>query len=228
MPPILGIDVAKEKVDVVLLREGQRLGGQFDNTPSGFAKLVRWLNKHAKGTVHACLEATGHYGEAIAVYLYKAGHVVSVINPAQIKAYGQSMLQRNKTDQMDALVIAAFCRAQQPPAWAPPDAAWRELQAMARHLDALQSNLQQERNRLTAELPSTIVIDTIQAHITFLESQIEALKQQMHDHLDQHAHLKQQRDLLTSIPGIGDLTAAKLLAEIQDIAAFDSAEQLVA
>jgi transposase len=99
---------------------------------------------------------------------------------------------------------------------------------LVRHWQHLTAIRQQEVNRRQAGIPSETVVQTLEAHIAFLDQQLADLHQRIHDHIDRHPHLRTQHDLLTSIPGIGDLTAFKLLAEIRDIAAFDSAAQLAA
>jgi transposase len=226
---IVGIDVSKATLDVVLLRPEQGpQAASYDNTLAGFQKLDKWLRKRKAGRVHACLEATGLYGDEVAVFLYEAGHTVSVVNPARIKAYAESQLQRNKTDRLDAALIADFCRTQQPTAWMPPDPAWRELRTLARHLLDLQDMRQQERNRLQAGPTSDIVRQTVCAHIAFLQQQIDELEQVIRTHIDQHPDIKHQRDLLDSIPGIGSLTAALLVAELADLSRFEHAGQVVA
>ena len=82
--PVLGIDIAKKKFDVVLLGPAKPRYKVFNNDASGFAYLGRWLVQAGVAQVHACLEATGNYGEALAVFLYEAGHRVSVATPARI------------------------------------------------------------------------------------------------------------------------------------------------
>ncbi len=229
MTAILGIDIAKATFDVMLVREAtSSQHAQFANSSQGFNKLRRWLKKRQVAQVHACLEATGRYGEMLADWLYQQGHDVSVVNPARIKAYGESQLRRNKTDKADAALIADFCRTQNPLLWSPPDPSWRELNSLVRHLEDLTVMRQQERNRLTSGVGSPTVLDNLKTHITFLDQQIEQVKQRIQDHLDQHPKLKQQKDLLISIKGIGPLTAGKLLAEFRDIADFDNVRQLVA
>jgi transposase len=225
---ILGIDISKATFDVVLRRQGQSMYANFGNDRGGFRKLGNWLDKRKAGQVWACMEATGIYGDDLAEWLVEQGHQVSVVNPSRIKAYGQSQLLRNKTDKGDAALIADFCLTQRPALWSPPPPELRELRAMARHLDTLQQMRQQERNRLEAEPRVQPVKDSLHDHIRFLDQQIEALLQQIHDHVDHYPDLKHQTDLLTSIPGIGDLTAFKLLAEIGDFRAFETASQLVA
>jgi len=225
---ILGIDVSKSKFDVALLRDNEYVLATFDNDSVGFVKLQKWLKKRVVNELHACLEATGRYGDDLALYLHEAGYQVSVANPARVQAYAVSQLKRNKTDREDAKLIAHFCATQEPEPWTPPSQAQQELQAMVRHLESLQTMRQQESNRLQAGVPSIAVRETLEAHIAFLDEQIKQLTQLIRDHIDHHPDLKQQKDLLTSIPGIADVTATKLLAEIPSLERFQGASQLAA
>lgn len=225
---VLGIDVSKDKLDVVLLCSDSYRAATFANQRQGFAQLRRWLDKHQAGLVHACLEATGMYGEGIAEYLYAAGHQVSVVNPARIKAFADSQMVRNKTDRLDARVIADFCQAQHPAVWSPPDPALRELRALVRQLDDLMGIRQQERNRLASAATPRSVLHTTRKHIAFLDREIKALRARIKSHVAQHPALKHLHDLLITIPGIAHITACKLIAEIQDISLFATPRQLAA
>jgi transposase len=119
---ILGIDVGKEYIDCELLGE-KRATKRVHNTVRGFEQLQTWLRHRKAHKVHACMEATGGWSEELAFYLQERGHVVSIVNPMQIRAFGQSELSRTKTDKADAALIARFCKAMQPNAWeAPKDA----------------------------------------------------------------------------------------------------------
>src|ERR687884_44409 len=136
--PVLGIDIAKLKFNVCLIRHGGKLKHKvFPNDATGFEQLTTWLSKSGAQTVHACLEATGAYGEPLSLFLHQAGHTVSVVNPAAIKAFAQSRLSRTKTDKVDAELIARFCHAQEPAAWTPLPVEVRELQALVRRLESL-------------------------------------------------------------------------------------------
>lgn len=225
----MGIDIAKAKFDVVLLNtDGKKLHRVFDNTPHGFHQFKRWLSRHkAKGTP-ACMEATGYYYLPLADFLHQANYPVHVVNPNRISAYAKSKLSRNKTDPLDAALIADFCLTQQPPLWTPPTPTERELLALTRRYDDLKETIQAERNRLESGIPSETVLQDIRQHIAFLEKQLTQMKAKLVAFVDQHPHLKQQADLLQSIPGIGALTAARLLAELPDWRRFDSARQVVA
>lgn len=227
-PLILGIDIAKAKFDVALLREGKLRHKVFPNSAPGFKALSAWLAKQQAPRVHACLEATGAYGEALACYLADAGHTVSLVNPARIKAYAMSELARTKTDKADAAVIARFCQAQHPEPWRPPAPEIRTLQALVHRLEALQDMHRQEANRLEDAGNAPSVRASLTAHLAFLDQQIEKTQAAIQDHIDQHPGLKQDQDLLTSIPGIGDLTAAKFLAEVVNVRVYGNARAVAA
>ena len=136
-PASLGIDVAKVKFDVALLCEGKLTQRTFSMDPAGFVAVGSWIHQQGVEQVHACLEATGEYGAALALFLYDAGHRVSIVNPARIAAYAKSRLARTKTDKSDAALIAHFCAREQPPNWCPPAASVQELQALVRRVEML-------------------------------------------------------------------------------------------
>lgn len=212
---ILGIDIAKDSYQVTLLHNGRTRRHTFHNKVEAFKELQKWLTAQGAKQVHACLEATGRYGEELSLFLHEAGHTVSIVNPASIHAYGQSKLVRTKTDRADADLIADYCLTQQPATWTPPAPELRELQALVRHRETLLHNRTQENNRLAA-LPNTSGSQTvrrlIKEHMTFLDAQIAQVEQQIKDLIDRHPDLRQQHDLLSSISGIGNITANILLS----------------
>lgn len=225
----LGIDIAKATYAVCLRgADGKRRHKSFPNTPTGHDTLQHWLARHASGPVHACLEATGTYGEAVATALADAGHRVSLVNPAAVKAFAQSQLRRTKTDEVDADVLADFCVAHDPPAWTPWPPAVRLLQGLVRRREAVQDMLIQERNRAQAGQLVAPVADSLTRHIAVLEQELADLDRQIRDHIRNEPTLRGQRDLLITIPGIGETTIAHLLAECRAIADFDSARAYAA
>jgi len=224
---IIGIEIAKKKFDVCLLKGSNRQQAQFSNDQGGFEQLRHWLKEQGAPEGHICMEATGIYYEAVAQYLYQQDYTVSVVNPWQIKAFAQSKLRRHKNDKLDAELIAEFCQKEEPRAWQPLTPAQRTLQALARHRDSLVETRQQQRNRLESSR-DPLVSASLQRVIAQLTSEIEQLDQQIQDHLDSHPDLKDKRDLLTSIPGIGNQTATFLLAEMPNLAAYPSAKQAAA
>src|SRR5512136_3268236 len=215
---VLGIDIAKQKFDAALLAEGKTKHKTCKNSAEGFETLTLWLEKQGIQKVHVCLEATGSYGEDLAIYLHEAGHIVSIVNPARIKGFAQSELIRTKTDKLDAALIARFCLAMKPGAWIPPSPEIRSLRALVRRVDSLIDMRSQEKNRISTAHESVIFL--IKEHIVYLDQEIEKIGRQIADLIGQNPHLKQRKDLLDSIPGLGKATVPHLLAELDNLDKF--------
>lgn len=227
MTDILGIDVGKTYLQLVLL-QGEKIGRKkIENDVAGFEQLDAWLRNRKAKAVHACLEATGGYGERVAEHLYDGGHAVSIVNPIQIKAFGRSSLVRTKSDAIDAELIARFCQAHQPPAWSPPPREIRDLRAFIRRREALTEMATAEKNRLESTASDTLRTD-IREHLAFLAEQLRKLESEIADHIDLHPGLRETIDKLDEIPGFGEITAIKLVAETNGFSVCDTARQLVA
>ena len=224
--PVLGIDIAKQRMEVALLVDGKVKNKSFRNTMEGFETLSLWLKKLGIPKVQACLEATGNYGEELGIYLHEAGHLVSMVNPARIKGFAQSELIRTKTDKIDAGIIARFCLAMKPEPWIPPSPEIRVLRALVRRADSLIDMLTQEKNRLATAHES--VIPLIKDHMGYLNKEIKKVRGQIADLIDQNPNLRQKKELLASIPGIGKATIAVILAELDHLEKFNHVRELVA
>jgi transposase len=223
---ILGIDVGKEYIDCELLGE-KRATRRVHNTVRGFEQLVAWLGNRKVRKVHACMEATGGWSEELAYYLQERGHDVSIVNPVQIRAFGQSELSRTKTDRADAGLIARFCLAMKPTVWEPPTPAERRLRQLVRRRRSLVEMRTQELNRL--EAPGTENVEkSIRKLIATLDEEIVELGSAIKKTIDDDDDLKGKRDLIESIDGIGPTTSATILAEAPHIDKFESAKALTA
>jgi transposase len=226
----VGIDVAKSKLDVALLDERGKLKNHvFANDAKGYVALVAWLRDRTTGIpLHVCMEATGPYGEAPATALADAGFVVSVVNPARIKGFAQSELVRNKTDRANAALLARFCQTMRPEPWAAPPPEVRELRALVDRLQSLKHMHQQEANRLEAAMNQAGMRASIESHLHWLHDNIKELERQIDDHIDRHPGLRNDAELITSIPGVGTTTAAKVLAYLGDVRRFKNGKALAA
>jgi transposase len=231
----LGVDVAKNKLDVCLLNpeNDQRRAKTVPNTPEGFTELRDWLIRQKVpdlGQVHLILEATGVYHEPVALGFFEAGASVSVVNPAQTKAFGQGLAIRTKTDARDSHVLARYGALVNPPRWQPPTPAIRELNALITRLDAVEADLRREQNRQekaeVVPMP-TPVAESLTQHIDFLKAEATRWQTALHEHIDRHPGLRQDRDLLRSIPAVGEKTAQRWLALLQS-RDFQSADQVTA
>jgi transposase len=229
MSSVLGIDVAKATLAVALWDEqGRWQTGQFTNQAAGFEALLRWLQPRTGAEVHICLEATGRYSRGVAHFLHAQGYGVSVINPAHTPHYRKLCGGRHKSDASDAKLLAQFCASQQPAPWAPPPAHHERLQELTRHLDSLKREQTRTRNQLAAGPVTDWVERDLQAHLDSLRQRIADLEQQIEAAAHQDPDQAHQMQLLTSIPGVGILTAARFLAEVPDFRRFAQAGDLAA
>lgn len=198
----VGIDVSKNTLEVALLKApGKARHKVFSNSVAGHQQLLCWLQEQEQGVVvaHACLEATGTWAAAVALTLHQAGHQVSVVNPALIRAFGQSHLKRTKTDKADAQLSAHFCQMRQmhqPPLWTPPAPELRELQALVRRLESLEEMRVMEENRLSSGVNCAAVRADLQEHLADLQKRIDKTRGQIKDHINQNPGLQQQAQLL--------------------------------
>ena len=217
----VGIDVGKRKFDVALLEGGKVRSKVFDNTPAGHQALLGWLRDRGceTGEAHLCMEATSQYYELLATVLHEAGYRVSVVNPMQIKAFGEALLRRQKTDRADAELIARFCEQQAPAPWQPAPPAVRELQRLLARLEAIQQMRGQELNR--RHEAAGVALESVERVLGMLDAELASLEQRIREHIDQNPTLREQRDLLTSIPGIGERVSAYFMAWLQTDRFFD-------
>jgi transposase len=106
----MGVDISKKKFDVALQLPNEKFKTKkFSNDQEGFSDLQKWLGQLCVDEMHACMEATNVYGNALSEFLYDQGYKVSVVNPARIKGFAKSELLRTKNDKQDALLIAKQC-----------------------------------------------------------------------------------------------------------------------
>ena len=223
----LGIDIAKATFEVCLLGGKQAQPHQFSNNPAGFKQLASWLKEQGVEQVHACMEATNVYYEALAYELVQQGQTVSVVNPLQIKAFRESRLRRTKNDRQDAWLIALFCQQQNPAAWRPLNPEQRTLQALVRHLDTLGQDLRQQSNRLES-CRDEAVAASLERLIALIKEEMTAVETAIQSHIDHQPKLKKQHDLLQTIPGYGAKTAAKVLGDLPHLAEYASAKEAAA
>lgn len=220
----IGIDVSKDKIDICLLRESSKgIYKIFSNNTDGFNQLSKWAHDQSRNRgIHFCMEATGTYHLALATFLFDANELVSVVNPAHIK-YSGPQGAKNRTDKASAYKIAYYTRQYSPEAWVAPSQEKRVLVGLVRLHDVLVEERGQHEVRLqTPELvePARKVITQIILH---LNEQIKSIEDQINDHIDKNDALKEDLELLKSIPGIGAATASRILAEMPSIENCSSA-----
>lgn len=216
----LAIDVAKAKLAV-----GLEVGGgkrpyerEVDNDAKGLARLLQWLSERGckLEQLTVVMEATGVYHENAARLLHQAGCRIIVANPHRVRDYAKGLGLLHKTDQVDVRALLRYGKQKAPElvAWTPPPAPVRALRALYGRLAAVQEDLQREENRRQQALISdepALVIDSLDSSVQRLKQECKRLQQAIEDHFDRHPDLKNQRELLQSIPGIGAVSGDLLL-----------------
>lgn len=217
---VIGVDVSKKTLDCALMvnREPLKLRNKVvPNTQPGSLALIEWASRQVNCTaaeLHVVMEATGVYHEAAAYALRQAGVMVSVVNPAQVRDFAKGLAVRTKTDATDRVVLARFGVTNKPLPWQPPAPEVIELKALLSRVQAVETDLRREANRLEkAEVTATpqVVLDSLHKSLAFLEHEKAALQKRIDDHIESHPQLKHDRQLLESIPAVGRKTASRML-----------------
>ncbi len=231
-----GVDIAAATFTAVWMAPGASPSRPLtlDQTPQGFAALEARLRSagHAPGEVLVVMEATGSYWVALATTLAQAGFAVSVINPDQAHNFAKALLQRAKTDAIDARTLARLASMLQPARWTPPPAIDAELQQRLAERDTLVDVRQQVRNQLHALIQLPVVIPAVRARmedlIATFDAQIMAIEREIARVLPQDTAWAASAELLLSIAGVGLLTAAWLLVGTLNVTIGVNPEALAA
>ena len=213
-PPVLGIDVSKLTLDTYLIKGGKGRHQRFANSKEGIARMLEMLQSAGAGQALVAMEATGPYNLAAATACAAAGHPVTVINPRRVLAYAKACGRRNKTDRVDAALIARFAAKEPLPLWSPLPADQSHFRDLLRRKGDLESQLHAEQRRLEMATSAGALQASIQRSITWLQAELERLEADLGQHLDTHGTLSADIDRLKSIPGLGEKSARLLAAEI--------------
>ena len=182
---IVGIDVSKETLDAYCAKGQRKQGRTFANNPDGW-KLVRaWLKAMGSKQVHVCMEATGRHSLGVALALHDAGHVVSVVNPAQIRDFARTKLGRNKTDKVDAALIREYTELFKPVPWTPPSPAMRRLCQLQTVRAGIIRSRAEWKNRVGSGLGDTTATKLAAATIEHFTTQLEAIDRAISTMIDQ-------------------------------------------
>ena len=215
---IIGIDVSKAKLDCAWLSENNKIKTKVvENQTEGWKELILWAKTHTQNEIqqlHFVMEATGVYHDNLATWLHDNGANVSIVNPAHVKYYAQSLGGKTKNDKKDSIVLARYGLKEQPTFWQPAPMEMRELKALLNRLDAVEQDLQREKNRqekaFAAQTPAT-VLASIEQMIKHLETERASLEKLIEAHINSHKKLKENKALLESIPGVGKVISERML-----------------
>jgi transposase len=207
----VGIDVSKKKLDVVTLHGGEHR--TVSNDEEGI-KSVReqMLSLRPKLIV---MEATGGYERELAIALVLAGLPVAVVNPRQVRDFAKAMGMLAKTDKVDAGLIALFGERVRPEPRGVPEKEVRELDALIVRRGQLKEMLTAEKNRMG--IAPNSMRPSIQEHVRWMEHQVKQIEEELEQVIEASPIWRAKEDLLTSVPGIGGVTAHTLIAKLPEL-----------
>ena len=226
-----GIDTGCKTLDVVIRKKGKSLKCQsFENTAAGHARILRYLRKHKVNRVG--LEATGYYHLDIAMKIEETTDMeLMIINPRASKNFAKALMTRHKNDSIDAEVLAKFVERMDFVPWSTPDYDVFALLACGRRLISLSKQRTKAKNQLhafslTKRTPS-FIIDDIRLTIEQLDKQINNLVENALLIIQKSDELSLQHRFITSMKGMADKTAIKLIGELGVLEADMAGKQWV-
>jgi len=212
--PVLGIDVSKLTLDTCLRVGSKTRHRRFTNTQEGIAQMLAMLQSAGADQALIAMEATGPYSLAAATASVAAGHPVAVINPRRVLDYARACERLNKTDKVDAAIIARFAANESLPRWLPLPDEQNLLRELLRRQNALERQLHAEGRRLEVAPAAPALRSSLQRSITWLQAELKRLEKSLQLHLRDHAPLTTEIDNLQTVPGFGEKSARLVAAEI--------------
>ena len=211
----VGIDVAKDKLDIAVL--GEKKASQVGNDESGITKLIKKMKTMKPDLI--VVEATGGYQRAVVLGLYEAGFPVAVVNPTRVRQYARASGLFAKTDKLDAFTLAEFGKQMKPRRFEAKSEAGREVSALLVRRRQLEEMLKAEKSRLRTVPPK--MRGSVERMIESLKEEIKRLEKDLDDFMKEHGEWQEQEQILTSAKGVGRVTAATLLAELPELGRLD-------
>ena len=234
----VGIDVSKDKFDACLAVIDVRQAVTIKATKSftlkkDYKPFLEWVQKHQKEVLPLCftMEATGNYFEKLAAFLFENGCFVSVVLPNKAKKYLQSHGIKSKTDKIDAKGLAQMGAEQKLKPWQPFSQNIYKLRSLTRQHESLNKQRTLTMNQLHSQMYNMYeikeVIKQLKSMIRLIEKQIEQLEAMIKELIEQDLVLNSKAENLLTIPGVGLLTVATVIAETNGFYLIENVGQLM-
>ncbi len=212
-----GIDVSKARLDcAMLVGEAVTQSKAFDNDSAGHQQLLRWLQDNECRPCLIVVEATGGYESAMVATLATANLPIAVVNPRQARDFAKATGVLAKTDAVDARVLAQFGRAIRPQVRAPKCEELSLLEAVLTRRRQLVEMITAETHRRSVA-PTRHIARQIDRHLRWLERQLQAADDDLNGMIGKSSLMQRKLEILTSVPGVGRVTAVALLAQLPEL-----------
>lgn len=235
---VAGIDVAQKELVVTVGRMYDDWSPAlcdtkvFVNTAKGFASMLSWVKKETVAglPVRYVMEATGVYHEKLAYYLSDAGYEISIVLPNKISNYHRTLEVKTVTDHTSSETIAQFGLERKLDVWTKPRSIFKKMRQLVRERNQLVDMRTAVKNQLHAEQseaePNKSSITRIKKQIALFDKQEQEIKKELAAIIKTDAEVKESIDVMSSIPGVGSLTAATVLAETNGFELVHNKRQL--
>ncbi|MDI7774914.1 IS110 family transposase [Asticcacaulis sp. EMRT-3] len=213
----VGIDVSKASLDMHWLLDGT--DHSFSNDDEGHARLLAWLEQHRPDRI--VFEATGPYHRGLESALKRAGHSYAKLNPWQVRRFVDAIGQQAKTDRCDAIQLARYAALLQPEATQPKSQA---LDDLAEWLCARRALIKNQTAALNRQKILTIkaLKNQVAQRLQQIAEDIAAVDRACRALIVADAKLKAKLEILTSMPGIGEITAIAMIVDMPELGTLDA------
>jgi transposase len=213
----VGVDVSKNTLDAVVdtTKDGTTADlGTSQNNIKGFEQLSKKTEQAAgrvgADSIRVIIEPTGGYEAPLALFAYKRGWEVCMVNSCKVHKWAESQGRRGKTDRLDARLLAEYGVAHETKLhlWKPLPKDIAALDELLKRRDDLEDSLRREKNRLHAleaqDKQDGAIANSIRRHIDWLEKELQNLNDEIDQYVDQNSELKAQEKKLRTVPGVGE------------------------
>lgn len=216
---VIGVDIAAEKIDIHDTHG--KLNGEVQNSCAAIDKIAGKL-KRAKNVLVIC-EATGGYGNVLVESMHRAGVNVAVANPRQVREFAKGHGYFEKTDKLDAAIIAKFGSDVEVHTMPPQSEEQRSFRALVRRRSQMLATIRAEKNRL-AQTRDRNTKELIKETVSHCENQLKTLDSMIQASLAEQAKDNPDIDIMQSVPGVGTVTTATLIAELTELGSLNRAK----
>jgi transposase len=218
MKIICGVDVSKASLDACI--EPGAIRGRFGNDAAGIAELAAFCRQHRVGLV--AMEATGGYERRAFLLLWEEGLPATVTNARQVRQYAEAMGVLEKTDRIDARIIARFACAKGLQPTPLPSQAQQRIKALVARLRQVTDDLTVQKQRRSSLLDNAEMLASLDEVIALLKRQSRTLEGEIGSMIDDDPLWAQLAETWCSVKGVANRTIGRLMAELPEIGTYSN------